>query len=292
MRRTLPSSTNPFRQPEETSISNFPNILLFELIDVLRSLTSTIANTSKSSDETEIKYQKLKIEFESLQKRHNELEIEVQKLRSELEVLRSEVSKLNPPLVIGGSKLNERIFNFVPGLNPLSEGIITYLTKQCDGNVSDRQRVHIFADSIYSDSYLPRNMADFVSDAWFESTNNANQSVGYDFKDNQSIVPTHYTIRTSKNYGINSHHLKSWIIEGSNDRSRGELWVELDRRENCQDLNASGVIQTFQISKPLNREFRYIRIRQFGANFAGHHFLVVCAFELFGQLRIKESVPR
>jgi hypothetical protein len=168
------------------------------------------------------------------------------------------------------------------------EGIVAYLTRRSGGNVDDRQCVHVFSDSIYGSGYLAKYVADLSSDSHFESTCNPNQSIGYDFKDNQSISPTHYTLRSATAYDKNSHHIKSWVIEVSNDRSS---WIEIDRRTNCQDLNSRGIVQTFRISKPSDEEFRYIRLRHTDVNYYGYHYLVLNAFELFGQLRVRESVP-
>jgi hypothetical protein len=211
----------------------------------------------------------------------------------ELETLKSSVSKVIPPDIIGGSKKRESLYVTVPGLDPLKEGIISYLTTACGGNVSDRQRVHVFSDSVYNTSggHDPQRAADLSSNSYFYSSSGSNQSFGYDLKYNQSISPTHYAIRSRTDFGVGGYHPKSWVVEVTNDRSNNNSWIEIDRRQNNQDLNDKGVVQTFECSNPPRGEFRYIRIRQTDVNHCGHHYLVLAAFEIFGQLRIKESVP-
>jgi hypothetical protein len=206
-------------------------------------------------------------------------------LRDEMLALKDSISKLTPPRTIGGFKASESIHLFVPGCHPLSEGIISHLTKRFGGNVCDRQCIHIFSDSIASGAL--KSVVDLSADSYFQSSNSPNQSIGYDFKDNQSISPTHYTLRSITSWGVNSYNPKSWVIEVTNDRVSS--WTTIDRRDNNMDLNNAGVTQTFPISNPPNGEFRYIRIRSIGPTHCGCHVLGMCAFELFGQLRIRES---
>jgi hypothetical protein len=212
-------------------------------------------------------------------------------IRTELEIVKSSISKLAVPRIVGAFKINETIHITVPGLSPLSEGIISYLTKLAGGNVCDRQRVHAFSEKCAGDGWLPRNAADLSTDSEFCSEDQLNQTFGYDFKDSQLISPTHYAIRTRPNYGAGDRHLKSWVIEVTNDRSKENSWIEIDRRENNHDLNGRGVVQTFRCSNPQNGEFRYIRIRQIGPNHYGYHHMAFAAFEIFGQLRVRNSVP-
>jgi hypothetical protein len=230
---------------------------------------------------------------EETKKLTGERQVVERNFREELEELKTSVSKLTIPRVVGGFKASESIHQFVPGSRPLSEGIISYLTRRIGGNVSDRHCVHIFHDSLSPDhpSYLAKHVADLSSDSFFHSAGNPNQSIGYDFKDNQSISPTHYALRSRTDYDKNDHHLKSWVIEVTNDRSNVNSWIEIDRRSNNEDLNGRGIIQTFVISNPRSEEFRYIRLRQTGVNHDGNHHLTLTAFELFGQLRLRESIP-
>jgi hypothetical protein len=213
-------------------------------------------------------------------------------IQNDVETLKSSISKVLMPGTVGDCKVTQTIHTTVPRLSPLSEGIIGYLTKVSGGNVCDCQRVEAFSDSVYDSSRLPRNAADLSTDSEFHSHDTANQSFGYDFKDNQLISPTHYTIRTYPRCGVGYDHMKSWVIEVTNDRSITDSWIEIDRRENNQDLNGKGFVQIFQCSNTQNGEFRYIRLRQIGPNHHGQHFMIIAAFEVFGQLRVLRSVPK
>jgi hypothetical protein len=215
------------------------------------------------------------------------LESHVIKLRE----LKESVTKLNPPRIVGGFKASDAIQIFVPGSSPLCEGIISYLTRRCGGNVCDRQCVYVFSDSLSSNSCQPKNAADLSMDTCFCSMNHPNQSIGYDFKDNQTISPTHYAIRSVVAWTRDNPHPKSWVIEVTNDRSICNSWIEINRRENNEDLNSSGILQTFRISHPPSSEFRFIRFRQISTNHRSDHYLGITAFELFGQLRIRTAIP-
>jgi hypothetical protein len=193
---------------------------------------------------------------------------------------------------VSGGELNASLaaFRFAPGSSPLSDGVVGFLTRRCGGNVHERQCIRVFADSEYSGCYRVQNAADLSTDNFFCSANAPNQSLGYDFKDHQSISPTHYAIR-SIGWGVNSWHPKSWVIEVTNDRSNENSWVEIDRRENNCELNGSGIVRVFSISHPQSGGFRFIRLRQTGTNHRGDHYLGFAAFELFGEFRIRTAPP-
>jgi hypothetical protein len=120
--------------------------------------------------------------------------------------------------------------------------------------------------------HSPQDAADLSTDGFFWSLNSPNQSIGYDFKDNQAISPTNYAIGSVPSWPVNSDHPKSWVIEVTNDRSKANSWVEIDRREDNQDLNGGGIVGTFTISHRQSGGFRCIRFRQIGANHRGRHF--------------------
>jgi hypothetical protein len=60
----------------------------------------------------------------------------------------------------------------------------------------------------------------------------------------------------------------------------GSNWIEIDRRDNNNDLNGKNISRQFAISHP--DEFQMIRLRQTGKNHAGSDCLIFSAFELFG----------
>jgi hypothetical protein len=171
-----------------------------------------------------------------------------------------------------------RVFAFK--LNSPLTGIIAGLTSSCGGNVHERGLVSITDSSHCSDSYIGKIAANLGNaNSYFCSNNNPDQWLCYDFK-NSRVSLTHYSIRTP-NPAQNRHHLKSWVLEVSND---GSNWTEVDRHVDNSDLNGTSLIGTYSILGQVH-ESRFVRLRQIGKNHSGYDFLAVSGFELFGTLR-------
>jgi hypothetical protein len=114
------------------------------------------------------------------------------------------------------------------------------------------------------------------ADTFYLSKNERDQWISYDFCKSR-IKPTHYSIRSRYDSAPGRNNLRSWVIEGSID---GSNWIEIDRRDNNNELNGKNISGQFAISHP--DEFRMIRLRQTGKNHAGHDHLTFSAFEIFG----------
>jgi hypothetical protein len=72
----------------------------------------------------------------------------------------------------------------------------------------------------------------------------------------------------------------------SND---GKEWDVIDRRIDSPGLNERFVKQWFAIQIPPKQEVRYVRLRQTGVNWANGNHVIICAFDEFGQLGIREE---
>jgi hypothetical protein len=153
------------------------------------------------------------------------------------------------------------------------DGIISYLTRKHRGNVHDKGIVTITSKSVLNDDpkLALRNLADLTHDSCFQSKNEPDQWVCWDFHE-MRVRPTHYTIRT---FG-----LKSWVVEGSLD---GEAWTEIDRETDNVDFNRWGKTTSFAVSN--SAECRFIRLTQTGKGHDGYDILSIRAFEVFGTLR-------
>jgi hypothetical protein len=163
--------------------------------------------------------------------------------------------------------------HFVPQSDRPFCGIISYLTSEYGGNVSDRGIVNVPGSTTYDSSYSAKNAVDLLSASLFHSLNQPNQWLCYDFKD-RKIRPTRYSIHAHY-----SHCLRSWIFEGSID---GSNWTELDRHTDDQTTNSNHPIGIFSVS---NRcECQFVRLRQTGVSACGHHYLILHAMEIFGDL--------
>lgn len=121
---------------------------------------------------------------------------------------------------------------------------------------------------------------------YFISDNFPNSWICFEFK-NYKIIPTNYIIRSRNNE--NSNHLKSWIVEGSNDKN---YWIKLDEQINNCSLNGVSVVHSFSISYDENNQqpFKYLRIRQIGPTwfyFNGTystHQLLMNSIEFYGKI--------
>jgi len=96
------------------------------------------------------------------------------------------------------------------------------------------------------------------------------------------IIPSHYSLLSYAG-GVNTYHLRNWVIEVSNDAFAGEC-IEIDRRDECADLNGAGASRCYEISHPPEAEFRSIRLRQTGKNWHNDDWLIFSGFEVFGEL--------
>jgi hypothetical protein len=126
-------------------------------------------------------------------------------------------------------------------------------------------------------AYPGKNTVDLGTPSCFQSPNLANQWICYDFK-NMRVKPTYYSV-CSYSSNPNSHHLKSWALETSED---GSKWTEVDKREDNYDLNGSNITKSFQLRRGEN--CRFVRLRQTGKNHCGFDIMMLSAFELFGTL--------
>jgi hypothetical protein len=158
-------------------------------------------------------------------------------------------------------------------------GLISYLGKVCGGNPHDKG---LICASGSTNGEQARNVADLQTDSSFCSSNGADQWLCYDFKDRRVAV-THYILRSNSG-GVNGHHLRSWVVEGSSDNSK---WLELDCRKDDSHLNNANAIWSFEVRNVV--ECRFIRIRAIGPNWCGYNHLYFRAFDFFVGLRVPDS---
>jgi hypothetical protein len=167
---------------------------------------------------------------------------------------------------------DEQEFSYVKG-SPFN-GLFASIRRRWKKNAHEKGIVNISA----SDGSFPSKVTNYDwVDCW-HSKNIPNSWLQFDFF-NRAFSLTQYSIRTFIG-GPDSGHLKNWVIEGSNNEKE---WVELDRRENNDELNDRNKAQTFQCQGNTGI-YRYIRLRQFGLNHNGSNFLFIGNVELFGAI--------
>jgi hypothetical protein len=166
-----------------------------------------------------------------------------------------------------------RLQPFLPKTDDSLDGIIAHLTRCYGGNLHDRGIIEVTAKSV-SSKWLPKNTADLQSTVIFHSRDEPGQWLCYDFKERR-VRPTHYSIHS---YPDNLY-LRSWVFEGSLDNS---TWVLLDDQKGNTTMDASHPIGTFAVAQ--SSDCRFVRLRQTGKNAKGDDYLLLYAFEIFGQL--------
>jgi hypothetical protein len=167
-------------------------------------------------------------------------------------------------------------------MNPAKpfEGILSHFSQMHGGNSHEKGIVIITSSSVIDNDpgHSPDILLDSNMQRAFISKNELNEWVQFDFHAIR-VSPAHYSIQ-SPCFPRGIGHLKSWVLEGSND---GLSWTELDRQTNNDNLNGPNAFYRFSILNPI--EFRLIRLRLTGANHSGNNVLALCRFEVFGALR-------
>ena len=165
-----------------------------------------------------------------------------------------------------------------PLFTPKLDGIIAYLTCEYGGNVCDKGIVNVMGTCEYQDRLVDLSAlcgcTSECKDSW----------ICYDFID-RGVIPKSYSVRSSDS----DNHLKSWVIEVSND---GYSWTEIDRRENNNELNDKFALSNFKISHVPRKSFRFFRLRQTGENHKGTYAFSVSSLEIFGTLFVVEKIEQ
>ena len=135
-------------------------------------------------------------------------------------------------------------------------GILKYLSDKTGGNIVDNGTISLTADS---EDCPVKNMIRFDSTDYYRHLNQSMEKILFDFK-NRSVKISKYSIHTGT-YNTNGGHLKSWVLEGSNDN---EHWEEIDNRSNDSSLNGNRYSSSFEAQQKRNEFYRFIRLRQTG----------------------------
>ena len=166
------------------------------------------------------------------------------------------------------------------------DGIMHYLTYETGGNIHDNGTIEITSNSIADDNngFHPKYLVDYKCPTFYESKNDDDAYICFDFKDNQ-IKLLNYSIKSHKD-GFNRGNLRNWVIEISND---SENWIEIDRHEDDPTLNRSNFIATFNIKQKVDF-CRFVRLRQTGFSWHGYpnfgnYYIYFYFIEFFGIFR-------
>lgn len=179
---------------------------------------------------------------------------------------------------------NVREFKFTYGKE--FSGIFKYLTDTTHGNIHDNGTVEITSNSFQSEYGHPKNLVDYEENNSYSSDNQSDVFIQFDFKD-RSVQLTDYSIQSTPGGGANWVHLRSWVIEASND---GNDWEDIDRHSNDQSLNGQSFKSTFKIQKETNEFYRFIRLKQTGCSWYlypndNNYSVWIQSIEFFGKLQ-------
>lgn len=156
-------------------------------------------------------------------------------------------------------------------------GVFHFLTNKNKKEIAKNQIINVIPSSCSVRD--PKAIIDSNQPEVFQTENRANQWIAFEFNDMKMKV-TSYTLQSYYNGKPNFANPKNWILEGSDN---GREWVEMDRHEDCPDLNNKNVIQNYKIKGDF-KEFKYIRVKQIGKNWANMDQLTLSKVELFGEL--------
>lgn len=157
------------------------------------------------------------------------------------------------------------------------EGIIQYL----------KGSVKVSASTICNEDYEkygPMNVLNSDTDLFFSSKDEKNSWFIFDFC-NHRINPNCYEIMSAYSKK-GSSHMKSWVLEGSNDYLE---WNIIDVNKNCESLNDKNATETFITPTNSNHFYRFLRIKQIGPNWKGKDFLKFKQVEFYGIINCNEN---
>lgn len=152
-------------------------------------------------------------------------------------------------------------------------GVFQYLAEVAGGNPHLKQMVEVTSSS--SISNRPYQVIDIGWVGRWKSNDEENSWIMFDFKKNHVKVSS-YMIKTF-GCGPGNYHLRSWILEGSDDGFRFE---DISKYVDDDSLNGPSYAVIFQSHN--FKPFRFIRLRQIGPNHGNDYDLILNNVELYG----------
>lgn len=158
------------------------------------------------------------------------------------------------------------------------KGIFNYIQTQSNDKIENE--INFSSSSLWDNRYDSSYVTKFRDQSkTFYSRDEENSWICFDFNEHR-IIPSHYTIG-SRNWGRNSNHPKSWVIEGSEDN---EKWDKIDEEIDCSFLNGKSLVHSFEMNNQINKKFKFIRMRSTGPDWRGKNVLAFESFEIYGKL--------
>ncbi|KAK8888785.1 hypothetical protein M9Y10_033524 [Tritrichomonas musculus] len=156
------------------------------------------------------------------------------------------------------------------------KGIVNHLTEKTGGNIHSNGTIKVTSNN-YSSSWEPWNLLDFDKDNGYSPGGNWDVYVCYDFKE-KKVKITNYSINSIKGNN-DGHHLKSWVVEVSDD---GNKWTTIDEQKDSKKLKGKNLSATFDV-EPSDYS-RYVRLRNTAEPWGGND-LWFSSLEFYGYLK-------
>jgi hypothetical protein len=211
-------------------------------------------------------------------------------LTQELATLKASIEELKERIPSAASGLRPNVEFFSSSPRPL-DGIIRHLCRGA-GSFARAQELKLLVvhASPHKPSEGPPLLFDDQDTTYFRTLDGTgpDQWLCFDFNELRVTV-AHGTMRPRHDLGKDAgHHLKSWVLEGSETGDTGS-WFPLDFQYENEDLNYARACPTFTIRHP--DECRLVRLRALGNSYGSNH-LILSGFELFGSLSSPAPIPQ
>lgn len=159
-------------------------------------------------------------------------------------------------------------------------GILKFLRDETGGNIHKNGTVNITDNSVYKrhdENRQPENITDPELGS-YEMPSIENSMVCFDFKERR-IQLNAYSVMTYS-YQKGARHLKSWVVEVSNDENN---WEIVDEHKDDETLNDEDASSTFRTKKS-EGFYRFVRIRQTGKNWFNNYGTYIRLIEFYGKI--------
>ena len=191
------------------------------------------------------------------------------------ESIRSYISKSQAPSKEDLNLERYIVYSYGKEAGPF-DGIMAQLTRDCGGNPHQRGIISITASSSACNECFMVVNRDW-KDEWL-SHNQANSYLQFDFK-SMRVSITGYTLKS----GAIGYCLLSWVLEVSDDGTE-DSWVIIDK-QSIANPNRAYDVQRYTCSDPVDKLYRFVRLRQTGKNSKSAYNLILSEIEFFGKLQ-------
>ena len=191
------------------------------------------------------------------------------------ESIRSYISKSQAPSKEDLNLERYIVYSYGKEAGPF-DGIMAQLTRDCGGNPHQRGIISITASSSACNECFMVVNRDW-KDEWL-SHNQANSYLQFDFK-SMRVSITGYTLKS----GAIGYCLLSWVLEVSDDGTE-DSWVIIDK-QSITNPNRAYDVQRYTCSDPVDKLYRFVRLRQTGKNSKSAYNLILSEIEFFGKLQ-------